>query len=153
MFAFLGSLYDPSAREKAPHWGGSAEEIPASKSRRSRAAADQTLKMRPKNGIEFRTAFGPQNVAKSIPKSLQKLTKILHFSVFVSVTFSSLFLNEFLVTFIVPALRFDCYLQCFREVQHFSRGLENSKKYIQKTIKITPKTHPKPIKNQSKNRR
>ena len=37
VFAFLGSLYDPSAREKAPPWGGSAEEIPALKSRRSRA--------------------------------------------------------------------------------------------------------------------
>ena len=110
-------------------------------------------KNEPKKRTRNCNAFGPQNVAKSIPKSLQQFTKILHFSVFVSVTFSFLILTQFLITFIVPDLRFNCYLHCFREVPHLSRGLENYNKYIQKTIKITPKTYPKPIKNQSKNRR
>ena len=89
--------------------GNTRAEVPL-KSRRSRAAADQPLKNRPKNGIEFRTAFGPQNVAKSIPKSLQKLTSIRDFPVFISVTFSSLFLDEFLLTLIVPDPRFNYYL-------------------------------------------
>ena len=125
VFAFLGRYsIPPRAKRRRP--GG---DPPRKYSRRSPAEVAplwaRALKNRPKNGIEFRTAFGPQSVAKSTPKTLAKLTKICNFSVFVSVTCSSLFLDELLRTFKLPNSHFNCYLECFREVQHFSRSLDN----------------------------
>ena len=48
VFAFLGSLYDLSAREKGAALGGSAEEIPALNPRRVRVATGSA----PKNAMQ-----------------------------------------------------------------------------------------------------
>ena len=52
---------------------------PSSARRRAPESRKTRLKKRTKNC----NAFGPHNVANSIPKSIQKLTKIRHLSVFV----------------------------------------------------------------------
>ena len=78
----LRSLLDSSVREEGAARGGSVGETAAPKSRRSPAEVPPLTRRSasaPKNDFQKRinkcNAFGPQNVAKSIPNSLHKFTK------------------------------------------------------------------------------
>ena len=74
VFAFLGSLYDPSAREKGAALGGSGRETAAPKSPRSPLEVPskwgQAEKTHPQNDSKFRMVFGWQNAPKSLPQTI-----------------------------------------------------------------------------------